>query len=161
MNIRPILFKRLIDHVNRKRWWHVPPGDPRAYAKRGKFLASSFREAEFWGRPLDQPERVIVSNPLVGDEGAIEKTLFGKRISDDEITIDERWALDSRIRKAALKKRYDSIVLMSPKGFARFKATGIPPRSMELNIFRLEYQLSIGARSRPVFRGTRDSRKSG
>jgi hypothetical protein len=37
-------YEKLIAHVNRKQWWHVPPADPDAYAKRGKFLASSFRE---------------------------------------------------------------------------------------------------------------------
>lgn len=49
---------KLIAHINRKSWWHVPPRDPRAYERRGKFYASSFREAEFYGRPLDDPERV-------------------------------------------------------------------------------------------------------
>jgi len=50
------LFEKLVAHVNRKGWWHVPPRDPTAYGKRGKFFASSFREAEFWGRPLDEPQ---------------------------------------------------------------------------------------------------------
>src|SRR5580704_3808275 len=43
----------LIAKINRKDWWHVTPADPRAYDKRGKFYASTFREGEFWGRPLD------------------------------------------------------------------------------------------------------------
>lgn len=62
---------KLILHVSRKYWWHSPPGDPKAYQKRGKFYASSFEEAEFWGRPLDVPARVNVKNPLIGDERTI------------------------------------------------------------------------------------------
>jgi hypothetical protein len=46
------VINRIVAHVNRKAWWHVPPQDPMAYSKRGKFFASSFAEAEFYGRPL-------------------------------------------------------------------------------------------------------------
>ena len=46
------VINRIVAHVNRKAWWHVPPQDPMAYRKRGKFFASSFAEAEFDGRPL-------------------------------------------------------------------------------------------------------------
>jgi hypothetical protein len=46
-----------------------------AYSKRGRFFASSFAEAEFYGRPLDDPQRVIIAKPLVGDESAIAKIL--------------------------------------------------------------------------------------
>src|SRR5580704_11326707 len=103
-----ICYKKLIAHVNRKDWWHVPPRDPSAYSKRGKFLASSFREAEFWGRPLDEPQRVTVAQPLVGDEGAIERKLFGRRVSSETISVKERWALDAKIKIAAQAKGYDS-----------------------------------------------------
>ena len=51
----------LIARINRKDWWHVPPSDPNAYEQRGMFLASTFREAEFWGRPLDTPIRRSIS----------------------------------------------------------------------------------------------------
>lgn len=47
----------IIANVNRKKWWHVPPRNPDAYEKKGMFLASSFKEAEFWGRPLDLPSK--------------------------------------------------------------------------------------------------------
>ena len=57
---------KLLARINRKDWWHVPPADPKAYQKRGKFLASTFREAEFWGRPLDIPVRVRVINLIIG-----------------------------------------------------------------------------------------------
>jgi hypothetical protein len=126
----------VVAHVNRKSWWHVPPQDPNAYRKRGKFLASSFREAEFWGRPLDEPQRVAIAVPLVGDEPAIERELFGKRISTGELTIERRFKLDAKMKRTALAKRYDSILLMAPKTFARFKATGKIPRSLELNVLK-------------------------
>src|SRR5690242_5715983 len=66
-------YERLIAFVNRKNWWHVPPVDPDAYRKRGKFLASTFEEAEFYGRPLDEPQRVVVTKPLIGDEQRISR----------------------------------------------------------------------------------------
>src|SRR5258708_6330067 len=113
MNKSSVLAEKLIAHVNRKEWWHVPPRDPSAYSKRGKFFASSFREAEFWGRPLDEPQKVKISCPLVGDEMTIEKRLFGKRVSREDVSLNERWALDARMRKAALARGYDSIVLMA------------------------------------------------
>jgi hypothetical protein len=125
---------KLVQHINRKYWWHVRPCDPGAYKKRGKFYASTFREAEFWGRPLDQPEKIVVTRPLVGDEEKIEKVLFGKRVSTDDISIDNRWALDGRMRRAALAKGFDSIVLLVPKAFAEYRATGKLPRSIELNV---------------------------
>lgn len=129
-----VIFESLVAHVNRKMWWHVPPRDPSAYGKRGKFLASSFREAEFWGRPLDEPQRVAISKPLIGDEETIEKKLFGRRVSSEDITIEERWKLDAKMRRAALRKGYDSLVLMAPNAFAEFQSTGKLPRSMELNV---------------------------
>jgi len=128
------LYRRLVAHVNGKIWWHVVPFDPKAYRKRGKFLASSFREAMFWGRPLDEPQRVAVAKPLVGDEATIERELFGKRLSHCEITMDQRFALDARMKRAATAKGYDSILLMAPKPFAKFRSSGRIPRNLELNI---------------------------
>lgn len=127
-------LERLIAHVNRKTWWHVPPRDPSSYNKRGKFFASTFREAEFWGRPLDEPQRVVIAKPLPGDEETIEKTLFGRRISHDHLEMEERWKLDAKMKRAALAKGYDCILLMTPQGFANFKASGKLPRSIELNV---------------------------
>lgn len=66
-------YEKLVAHVNRKNWWHVPPQDPKAYRKRGKFLASTYREAEFWGRPLDEPQKASISRPLVGDEATLRE----------------------------------------------------------------------------------------
>lgn len=124
----------LIAFVNRKRWWHVPPRDPEAYLKRGKFLASSYQEAEFWGRPLMDPIGVSISNPLIGDETLIERKLFGQRVSRQDFGMEQRWKLDARMKRAALSLGYDSILLMAPQGFAKFRSNGKPPRSMELNV---------------------------
>ncbi|MGA3324506.1 MAG: hypothetical protein ABSF45_08530 [Terriglobia bacterium] len=136
--IRKAFVQKLVSHINRKNWWHVPPLDPRAYQKRGKFLASSFGEAEFYGRPLDEPQRVKIANPLIGDDETICLSLFGKVISVPEPErrsfLTERLALDAGMKKSALDLGYDSILLMTPKGFANYRATGEIPRSLELNI---------------------------
>ena len=112
---------KLVAHINRKKWWHVPPRDLSAYGKRGKFYASSFREAEFWGRPLDEPQNVRILKLLAGDERTIEKSLFGKQVSAEGISLKVRWSLDARMKRAALAEGYDSIVLMTPKAFAEFR----------------------------------------
>ena len=49
--------------------------------------------------------------------------------------MENRFALDAKIKKTALAKGYDSIVLMAPKAFTEFKKNGKMPRSLELNIF--------------------------
>ena len=130
-----LFIESLVAHINRKSWWHVPPRDRNAYSKRGKFLASSFREAELWGRPLEEPQSVAITKPLIGDEETIEKQLFGRRVSSEDIAIEERWKLDAKIKSAALRKGYDSIVLLTPRAFTEFQSTGKLPRSMELNVF--------------------------
>lgn len=131
---RDIFLRKLITHINRKKWWHVPPRDRSAYRKRGKFFASSFREAEFWGRPLDKPEKVKIARPLIGDGESIEMKLFARRISRQGMTAQERWVLDGKMKRAAMAKGYDSIVLMTPKGISEFKVSGRMPRSVELNV---------------------------
>jgi len=129
---------KLISRINRKDWWHVPPSDPQAYEKRGMFLTSTFREAEFWGRPLDSPIRVRVQNPIIGDEALIETELLGERSEfpghDSPKLLEWRWKLDAKLKKAAENKRYDSIVLLSPSGYAKFIAEGKLPLSIELNL---------------------------
>jgi hypothetical protein len=134
MRLKKEFRDKLIVHINRKKWWHVPPRDPSSYAQRGIFFASSFSEAEFWGRPLDEPQRVRVANPLVGDEDKIERMLLNERTSTDDIAIEDRWALDARLRRAGLVEGFDSIVVVSPDAFAKFLSDGKIPYSMELNI---------------------------
>jgi hypothetical protein len=141
--MKKALYDRLVAHVNRKQWWHVPPVDPDAYKKRGKFLSSTYGRAEFWGRPLDEPQKVKVSRPLIGDEATIERTLFGRLVSDEDISVPERFALDAKMKKVALAKGYDAILLMSPMCFAEWKRTGKIPRSLELNI--LDVSVSGGS----------------
>lgn len=135
----------LIDRINRKDWWHVPPVDPHAYEKRGKFYASTFREAEFWGRPLDTPERVQVENPLIGDEAHVEKVLFGKILKHPDLNLDKtphprvvtwRFGMDAKMRKLALARGYDAIVILSRPGFKKLRTQGRLPISIELNILR-------------------------
>jgi len=127
------VINRIVAHVNRKAWWHVPPQDPMAYSKRGKFFASSFSEAEFYGRPLDAPQRVVIAKPLVGDEQAIAKVL-GIPPQHSGMSLEEIAAHDVLWRNAALAKGFDSIVLMTPKAFARITSDGKLPRSLELNL---------------------------
>jgi hypothetical protein len=127
------VINRIIAHVNRKAWWHVPPQDPMAYSKRGKFFASSFSEAEFYGRPLDAPQRVLIAKPLVGDEQAIAKVL-GIPPQHAGMSLEEIAAHDVLWRDAALAKGFDSIVLMTPKAFAHLTSDGKLPRSLELNL---------------------------
>lgn len=136
--IESAVFTKLNTRINRKDWWHVPPQDPLAYKKRGKFYASTYKEAEFWGRPLIMPQKVSVYNPLVGDEAAVETVLFGQPVPDvtdsNLDTIEWRFELDAKMKDEALKKGYDAIVIFSPQGFARMKSTGNLPLSLELNI---------------------------
>jgi hypothetical protein len=141
--------EKLIERVNRKAWWHVPPRDPEAYSKRGKFYASTFTMAELYGRPNDHPERVRVERPLVGDEKTISRVL-GIPPQHAGMTLEEIAKHDARWRNAALAKRYDSIVLMAPKAFARFRAGGSLPLSLELNA------LSVSAQALPSSSETRD-----
>jgi len=130
-------IQKLIRLVNRKDWWHVTPTDPRSYEKRGKFLSSTFKEAEFYGRPNDVPEKVAIACPLIGDNETVERELIGKVESYPDICVRERFALDAKLRREALRKGYDSIVLLSESGFRKFKDEGKTPRSIELNILDL------------------------
>jgi len=65
---------------------------------------------------------VVVIRPLVGDEDTIERALFGQRVSHEGIDVEERWDTDAKMRRAALAKGYDSIVRMTTKAYAQFKA---------------------------------------
>jgi len=129
---------KLIAHINRKEWWHVPPNDPRAYDKRGKFYASSFREGEFWGRPSDTPEHASIQNPVVGDEPSVQTALFGKpaKYPGDHSPhlLKWRWKLDALMKKAALAKGYDAIVIVTAPAFKKYRVEGKIPRSIELNV---------------------------
>ena len=130
------LDERLIAYVNRKNWWHVLPVDPDAYRKRGKFYSASFAAAEFWGRPLDEPERVTIKKPLIGDEKHIAKVL-GIPPQNEGMGLETIAEHDALWRNAALKKGFDAIVLMAPVTFAEWKKNGKIPRSLELNVLQV------------------------
>jgi hypothetical protein len=149
--MRKAFYERLVAHVNRNGWWHVPPLDPGAYPKRGMFCASTYKEAEFYGRPNDDPERVRIARPLVGDERAISRAL-GIPPQLSGMTLEEVAQHDARWRNAALALGYDSIVLMSAKGFSGFRANGKIPSSMELNV--LHPQASTSAERKGIPRRT-------
>jgi len=135
-------IRKLVHHINRKVWWHVKPVDSRSYQKRGKFFSSSFGEAEFYGRPADRPERVKISRPIVGDNDSIERKLLGRVDSNPEISVPKRLALDAKLRRAALRQEYDSIVLMTAPGYRKFMHEGKIPRSIELNVLDLRCLIS-------------------
>ena len=128
--------EKLIQRINRKDWWHVTPVDPKSYRKRGKFLSSTYREAEFYGRPNDTPERVTVRNPLIGDEATIERILLGAPVvrNPNADHAEQQFAIDAMLHKAARAKGYDAIVLLSPSNFAKFTSEGRIPLSIELNL---------------------------
>jgi hypothetical protein len=73
----------------------------------------------------------------VGDDSIIEKALFGRVDSDPNMSIERRLVLDARLRRAALQKGFDCIVLLTPKSFQAFSRHGTIPRSIELNILNI------------------------
>jgi hypothetical protein len=123
---------KLIQHVNKKGWYHVPPaeGEP-AYSKRGQFFASNYKDAEFYGRPLDEPQNPQIKKPLVGDETAIAKEL-GIPPQKEGMSREEISEHDKQWGSAAKQKGYDAIVLMSPEKWKEFQSTGKIPSSLEL-----------------------------
>ena len=135
-------MQKIILHVNRKHWWHVSPHDSDAYSKRGKFYSSTYREAEFFGRPNDTSEKVTIERPLVGDEQSISNVL-GIPPQHEGMTLGDIAKHDATWRNTALAMGYDSIVLMAPKAFREFKSSGKLPRGIELNI------LSVGQHRTP------------
>jgi len=117
--------------VNKKEWWRTAENES-GKAERGQFLASSYKEAEFYGRPLDKPFKVNIKNPLIGDESSIMKVL-GLPIPSQELSIANRFALDKKMATIAKEKGYDSIALTTIKGYKEFLSSGKMPRSIELN----------------------------
>lgn len=76
----------------------------------------------------------VVARPLIGDEATIERVLFGRLVSTEDIPVKQRWALDAKRKNAAMAKGYDPIVLKAPKSFLAFRTKGKLPRSIELNV---------------------------
>jgi len=109
----------LIEKINQSLWWHVPPKNPNAYKKRGRFLASTYLQAEFYGRPNIEPERVTIKNPVFGfSENEILKRLFnpaelssiGNMENIESNFYKKRIALDAKMCRKARILGYDSIL---------------------------------------------------
>src|SRR3989338_1235780 len=136
----------LINKVNSSYWWHVTLRDPNAYKKRGKFLASTYTQAEFYGRPNIEPENVEISNPIFGfSEKEILKQLFPKEykkltIDDDDNYVADwytkRAKLDSKMYKQARRSGFDAIVLLGSTGRKSLERNR-KPSSIELNLLNV------------------------
>lgn len=134
--------KVLVEKVNKAEWWHVLPQDHGAYTKRGKFFASTFQQAAFYGRPNDIPFRVLIKNPIYGfSEAEILKKLFPETYKDmmlSEDTDSKNWykqriALDAAIFRKAKSLGYGAVVLMGANGKKYLENNKKPP-SIELNL---------------------------
>ncbi len=132
----------LINKINQSLWWHVTPQDPNAYKKRGKFLASTYLQASFYGRPNDIPEKVNISNPVCEtSEMKILKILFPTDYKKLDIShtgygagcYEERINLDSKMYKKAKSLGYDAIVLLGSNA-KKYLMKNRKPYSIELNI---------------------------
>ena len=126
----------------------MPPQNREAYKKRGKFLASTFAQAEFYGRPNNTPERVSISSPLYGfSELEIIKILFPTEVvaeyeefaqetlndNDKKCLYESRIEWDARMHKKSREMGYDAIVLLSTNG-RKYLEKNRKPHSIELNL---------------------------
>ncbi len=137
------LKKILVDKINQSLWWHVTPSDPDAYKKRGKFLASTYSQAAFYGKPNIKPERIKISHPLCSDsEKEILKVLFPEThqrmllfitSANESDYYERRINLDEKMHEQAKKLGYDSIVLLGSTAINEL-VKNRKPRSIELNL---------------------------
>lgn len=132
----------LIEKINKSNWWHVIPEDPNAYKKRGQFLASTFRQAEFYGRPIDRPINVNIKNPVFGfsELEILEQLFFEKEAKKylNEVLQSisyyrDRINLDQKMHNQAKKLGFDSIILMTNLGKKSLQ-NNRKPNSVELNL---------------------------
>lgn len=132
--------KTIADKINKRVWWRTVIVDRDAISERGLFLASSFRDAEFYGRPRDKKFRVKIEKPLIGTSEIIEKKLFGEKKFDwEKINISEIMATEKRIKKVAEKLGYDSIAyFLSKKEYQNYQVNGRMPVHIELTVFNHE-----------------------
>lgn len=126
--------KKLIQRVNRKTWWRTCLPSKKAIHDRGLFFASSFEEAEFYGRPLDTPFRVRIKNPIIGHFCHIQKQLLGNTVELDD-TISGIFTHDGLLKERAQQQGFDSIIVISESGHKKYCLENRLPRSMELNVF--------------------------
>lgn len=132
----------LIGKINKSKWWHVTPSDPKAYKSRGKFLASTYSQADFYGRPNDRPETVNIQNPIYAtSENTILRKLFPKnytKIIQKYLMKDKNWykyriALDSKMYSRAKYLGYDAIIILGNNGI-NYLRRNRKPHSIELNL---------------------------
>jgi hypothetical protein len=138
----------LIRKINAGEWWHVTPRDPDAYNKRGKFFASTYLQAQYYGKPTDTPEKVTINNPVFGfSEEEILKQIIpyykdNKLMTDmlsdtdDENWYDRRITVDATMFSAAKKLGYDSIILICRSGYKAL-IKNRKPNSIELNLLNV------------------------
>lgn len=141
---------RLIARVNSKFWWRTCLPSNYALRRRGLFLAATFADAEFYGKPLDTPFVARVSNPYVTDNDSMELDFRGFLDSGPphgSWNRFYRWwsARDAAFRSIAVARGFDSIIVMSQIAFVAFRTTGKLPRKMELNIFHRRNWGHLGA----------------
>jgi len=143
--MRKALQQFLIEKINTSEWWHVQPRDSQAYEKRGKFLASTYSQAAFYGRPNDDPETVSINDPLFGfSEMSILRRLFPRNYrtllknveKDDDTWYSRRIGLDAKIYRQGRSLGYDAIVLLAYNSM-RYLTKHRKPHSMELNLLRV------------------------
>ena len=126
-------YQKFANHINKKDWWRTAI-NKKAIKERGLFLASSYIEAEFYGRPIDTPFRVKIKNPLIGSEKIILKRLNLKAINENS-SLAKTFAFDKKIAIVAIKRGYDCIAYISPNEYKTFTSLGRLPRRIELQCF--------------------------
>ncbi len=157
INIKEVL----INKINKSEWWHVSPADPDAYNKRGKFLASTYQHAEFYGRLNDIPAKVCITNPVYGfsekeiilqlfqgghnnrflrDYEKLKSRAFQPSAKDDYKYVNywyqKRIRLDAAMFKKAKLLGHDAIVLLTRNGRKELKKNR-KPSSIELNLLNV------------------------
>src|SRR5690606_20636330 len=108
-----------------REWWRTAI-NKKALKERGIFLASSFRDAEFYGRPLDTPFKVSIEKPLFGDEKHVMKQL-DLGFPEQDITVENLLKMEATKMHIASNKGFDCIAIVTPKQFWRFQRTGHLP----------------------------------
>ncbi len=73
----------------------------------------------------------------MGDASTVEIRLLGKVKGFDGMGVKRRLALDARMKRIALRKGYDSIVVFAQTGLKKFRKEGKIPRSIELKVIDL------------------------
>lgn len=125
--------KRVIKRINQREWWRTRVNKD-VLQERGLFLVSSFRYAEFYGRPLDNPFKVDLKNPLIGDE-AFAMGILGLPVPREDISGKEILEMEAKKMSVGIAMGFDSIAIMSPNEFKKLKEIGRLPNGYELQIF--------------------------